>query len=1833
MRGRSRLRHIYLQLISLYLLCLILCPAGFPGAVPVRAAEEGGSDSGWILVDPVENSPLPAEDVMSAEPPASSGKMLLNTDGFTGKEAAPGEVSRQLTENVRVVVNKYLTEQPDGTKTITLEQYLTGAVEEQQELVPTDVVLVLDYSYSMEGEAMRRMNDAAVSFVRALAAENEGLKEEERARLGIIAFGGNKSAEDAVAQNWGLSGGRKLTVLDSTTVDSAAAFIAGRTTTLGNTWTDAALAKAQEFLSYDSAGRKKVVVLVTDGYPYHEVLDGSPNTGDSEADREAIMKLGAPRNFMFTLTAANRALHTAYALKQAGARIYTCYISNGVTEDSPSFEAFSSVQSLSELPDTTDALGFRFLYMLSSANPGAYQLLTPTIYDRNDPAAGGMVDETFFRVANTLPAIAPQLNRIYAQVLTEMFGNYRSGVIARDVISWPFELGDGKSQETSMPETVPVRTYTADARPEADGSFSFGPRREISGLNICRESNLVEVFGFDYGENAVTTVPHAGTEQDYGRKLIIEFEIRQRESFGGNQVNTNGASSGLYNGSEQMCLYPVPRTDLPVKYDLIAADRTVYVPEEVIRQGLVEADPTGGPEDMRTGLIFCPDFVPDGRRNAFVDIHYELVDQNGQIAAEMDIPAGTAYVYDTNSQTGNLSWQWKETEPVSGTYRVTAAVTPVANTVAGASSSAEGSQNETIYTKEAKLFIFRPEITAQDSLLSGPREENGIRIPGDQLDFEPGLSAIPAAAGTQIHSGGYRWVCDVEGAVPRKTEPGVSWTLTPLSGVQQTEEAYLVTAKEGEDIPVRAVVSRIVDGKNTQIRDADILWKHVCGVREEDSCSYHADSAGSADYASQQVRFLIHVQTPMIPDITKSAKAPLVLPGEEIVYEITAENTRQQEISASVLDVFPWNQDENGSVFSGELSLNTVELDLSGAAEASPELYLTASGLVREKTPGELRTLPEGMKTPLAAADTAGGSSEGAEAAAGTILTAQNIPADTTAMLCSLTLKPGEKAVIRLTFTAKDCGGGDCFINRARIMTDLLIRESPKARVEVVSRRIAGRMFLDENRNGLRDTGEAPVCGQAVRLLRPAQGQDREVMKIGELSADDVYDEEGLRIQPVLTGEDGTYCFENVPAGTYLAVFEIPEEELTPTKKKAGEDPTLDSDAEEKKTDQGLAVILNIDLTEKVNLTDPARIRAEEHLDVGLVRGSGQIRIVKTIDRRYLPFGPPQFIFRVAEESGAYRNVLLSVPEGEDSAETILQDLPYGNYTVTELGNARYQTARISVLENGAVQEKEGKSVFRTTLSAGKPVGAAEFVNELRRDDLLSHSASCVNTAQTDLPVRMDVTYLGPAEIVSETDARHHFAPGEISAQITYDNGSTRTLLYDGTNLTLSPSELDSSMNSGGGTFPVRVVYTERGVTLTDSFEVSVRLKAERIYQVIYLPNKGSFDLEKERNIVRYRYDEAEKRSYSIAGTYEKPGRNSYCFGGWSTAAQGGAFYPDGSAMEELGAGTESVYTLYAQWLAAVTFDANGGRIGDTDETTAVEEHRTGLPVGTSLCGSWDETHVFREWNTKADGSGTRLEDYGRLEEPVTFYAIYDVKAEQIYNYTGGVQTFTAPAAGQYCLEVWGAQSGTGGAKGGYSRGIVSLQRGETLYVYVGGAGGDGKGVTPGTGGYNGGGKGGSGGTTQHISTTGYPTKQTFFGATAGGGGATHIARTDRGVLSTYRDHVDELLIVAGGGSKNPGNAGGGSSFGQGIGGRGTPEYWYDSAGGNQRWGPDVGGGGGFEGGTYNQGGTGYTEGLEEAGITAGDGEMPVCQPGKVIAWQIGNSGDGHARITLLDGN
>ena len=110
-----------------------------------------------------------------------------------------------------------------------------------------------------------------------------------------------------------------------------------------------------------------------------------------------------------------------------------------------------------------------------------------------------------------------------------------------------------------------------------------------------------------------------------------------------------------------------------------------------------------------------------------------------------------------------------------------------------------------------------------------------------------------------------------------------------------------------------------------------------------------------------------------------------------------------------------------------------------------------------------------------------------------------------------------------------------------------------------------------------------------------------------------------------------------------------------------------------------------------------------------------------------------------------------------------------------------------------------------------------------------------------------------------------------------------------------------------------------------------------------------------------------------------------------------------------------------------------------------------------------------------------------------------------MFNYfpanTGSVQSFTVPIDGTYKLEVWGAQGGgnwpgenTIDGYGGYSYGNIKLTSGQIIYIYVGQS----------TGTYNGGGIGAS-----------------------PGGGATHIAMTNRGELKNYQSYQNEMVVFS----------------------------------------------------------------------------------------------------------
>ena len=218
------------------------------------------------------------------------------------------------------------------------------------------------------------------------------------------------------------------------------------------------------------------------------------------------------------------------------------------------------------------------------------------------------------------------------------------------------------------------------------------------------------------------------------------------------------------------------------------------------------------------------------------------------------------------------------------------------------------------------------------------------------------------------------------------------------------------------------------------------------------------------------------------------------------------------------------------------------------------------------------------------------------------------------------------------------------------------------------------------------------------------------------------------------------------------------------------------------------------------------------------------------------------------------------------------------------------------------------------------------------------------------------------------------------------------------------------------------------------------------------------------------------------------------------------------------------------------------------------------------------------------------------------------------------MQTFTAPVTGNYKLEVWGGQGHYSemkyAGKGGYAKGTAYILKNTAISVCVGGQGKRTKvdnTFSPNTGGYNGGGDG------QY-----------------GGGGATHMAITDRGELYNYEDYQSEVLLVAGGGGAgdswayggsggglsgdagtgNPGYGGtqsiGGAGYQSGSFGRGgnAPDQEDSCGGGGGGW---YGGGSGFGGYGCGGGGSGYIGGVTNSsmqnGVREGNGYA-------IISWQ-----------------
>lgn len=264
------------------------------------------------------------------------------------------------------------------------------------------------------------------------------------------------------------------------------------------------------------------------------------------------------------------------------------------------------------------------------------------------------------------------------------------------------------------------------------------------------------------------------------------------------------------------------------------------------------------------------------------------------------------------------------------------------------------------------------------------------------------------------------------------------------------------------------------------------------------------------------------------------------------------------------------------------------------------------------------------------------------------------------------------------------------------------------------------------------------------------------------------------------------------------------------------------------------------------------------------------------------------------------------------------------------------------------------------------------------------------------------------------------------------------------------------------------------------------------------------------------------------------------------------------------------------------------------------------------------------------------------------------------FDYTGAEQTFTVPVTGTYKLETWGAEGGTfkeeyHGGYGGYSTGLIKLEKDQILNIVAGGKGESGIAIISqnyGDAGYNGGG-----------SRAGWTCKNCDFGS-SGGGGATHIA-TKSGLLSTLENDKSSILIVSGGGggagyvdsgwNYNPtgipsggglkGNPGQSDSTRHGAPGTQTSGYSFGQAQNCADKGVCDGGGGGYYGGYFGNNGAGggsgyigntsltnkamYCYNCEESSETNTKTISITCISETPTSY-CAKKGNGYARITLV---
>ena len=641
-----------------------------------------------------ETDPIPAVNYTNVAPLVTANKV---SQPARARLMSASSTARPIEKGKTVdglVINKTATANDDGTYNIKLEAYTTGSVSTTESTKPTDIVLVLDQSGSMD-EDMK-----SYTYTEAYPGNNHNGSYYVKSRDSYVRV---SWCSDCRAWTngctdgwfWQHYSGTKYTPKTSAS-DTASGHVqfysrgsetkVKRLTALKKAVTSFADAVAEKAKGADG-------VLGTDDDVNHRIAvvgfaSGNPS---NRLYYNSEIFVGANQYQYNRLTSQNyldamQSMDTKTGVDNIGKSI-NALDAEGATYTNLGIEMANGIFATNPVENNsrnrivvvfTDGQPGRSGYDSSIANAAINQanttkntynatVYTVGIFENADATSAGNQngtnaeksnwfmqklssnngtpqDPSYYLSASDSDTLSTIFQKISNQI-SESKIDLGSQTVIKDTVTKYFDMPTDASK-------VSVKSY--DCTGVADGKPTWSETGTVinNAVTLDPTDNSVNVTGFDFNANYVT---EKGRDENdpkqagdfHGRKLVIEFTVTAKDGFvGGNSVPTNGSDSGVYDkDGKEVATFDVPQVNVPIKPELTVNDKVIY---------------EGGSADV-SGLYNAAD--TSSWKYDFVNVSYEVKNGNTAVSGSVSPADCTDYTvkatfspkYDGQNASGKIN--------------------------------------------------------------------------------------------------------------------------------------------------------------------------------------------------------------------------------------------------------------------------------------------------------------------------------------------------------------------------------------------------------------------------------------------------------------------------------------------------------------------------------------------------------------------------------------------------------------------------------------------------------------------------------------------------------------------------------------------------------------------------------------------------------------------------------------------------------------------------------------------------------------------------------------------------------------------------------------------------------------------------------------------------------------------------------------------------------------------------------------------------------------------------------------------------------------------------